>query len=57
MGFLNIITKYIKVYNLDLGYISQYSRVIIDKTVKGGTINLKLQGENSAQGTPNKLPD
>jgi hypothetical protein len=57
MGFSNTTTKHTKVYNPELGYTSRCSRVIVDETVKGGTINLKLRGENGTQGTPNEQPD
>lgn len=57
MGFSNTTTKHTKVYNPELGYTSRCSRVIVDETVKGGTMDLKLRCKPGTQGTPNEAAD
>ena len=42
IGYSKNITKYYKVYLLERGYIIIISRVIIKKSIKGGTINLRI---------------
>ncbi|KAI0996463.1 hypothetical protein K3495_g11717 [Podosphaera aphanis] len=45
------------VYSPDIGSSHRSSRVLVDETVKGGTIDLKLRGSSGTQEIPNILPD
>ena len=56
MGFSDHTAKHYKVYSPELGYTHRSSRVIVDETTKGGTLKLKIRGQNS-QGIQNVQPD
>jgi hypothetical protein len=58
LGYLNKITKNIKVYYAELGYTSQSTRMIIDETQEGGDLNHRLRNCIAGlQGTQNMVPD
>ena len=44
IGYLNNTVKYFKAYSPDLGRVYRSSRIKIDKSIRGGTIDLKLRG-------------
>ena len=43
MGYLELIIKYFKVYSLEHRYTIKVSRIKVDKSVKGGIVNLRLR--------------
>jgi hypothetical protein len=43
IGYLENTIKHFKVYSLERGYIIMSSRVLIKESVKGGTIDLRIQ--------------
>ncbi len=54
ISYLENMTKYFKVYSLEHGYTIISSRVLIKESIKGGTIDLRIQNcATSPQGTPN----
>jgi hypothetical protein len=58
LGYSNEITKYIKVYSLELGYTGHSSRVMIDETQKGGNLDLRLRNcIAELQANQNVVPD
>jgi hypothetical protein len=58
MGYCDTTTKQFKVYSPDLGYTTRVSRVEIDETIKGGTVDLRIRDALvGPQGTPNTLND
>ncbi|KAI0995304.1 hypothetical protein K3495_g12878, partial [Podosphaera aphanis] len=57
LGFEELTNKHFKVYCPELGYHQRYSRVDVDETIKGSTLQLKLRGATGPQGTSNIQPD
>ena len=44
MGYLNDTEKHLKIYALDLEYTIFSSRLSINESVSGGTVDLRLRG-------------
>lgn len=57
MGCIDSTTKHFKVYCPELGYTQRFSRVIVDESIRGGSIELRLRGETGPGGTTNLQPD
>ena len=55
IGYLNNTVKHFKAYSPDLGRVYRSSRIKIDESIRGGTIDLKLRGSIGPQGTLNIL--
>lgn len=58
MGYSETTSKQLKIYSPELGYTFRSSRVLIDETTPGGTIDLRIRNcASGPQGTQNVLPD
>ena len=55
IGYSNNTVKHFKAYSPDLSRVHRFSRIKIDKGIRGGIIDLKLRGSIGPQGTPNVL--
>jgi hypothetical protein len=57
IGYEEETTKYFRVYSLEYSYMIRYSIVRVNELIKGGIINLWLQGLTGPHGTLNTIAD
>ena len=57
IGYLDNTEKHLKIYAPDLGRIIFSSRLFVDESVSGGTVDLRLRGPQGPNGTPVHSPN
>ncbi|KAI1001926.1 hypothetical protein K3495_g6278 [Podosphaera aphanis] len=57
MGYANNTDKQFRIYAPDRSYTIRVTHIDVDESRKGGSLDLKIRGSASGQGTPNTLHD